>query len=222
VSRIGSESPQHLRRRTRHTSVSRTDGPRWATTRYGSGQHSRQGDAPPQGKVEGKLAALGFEQRLELAAEAWSEEAVATAAIEGERLDRVLRPAGAGPAGWAMWPTGWLGSFSRSRPRAKKPTDARLNATRFNAGRQSLQQLRFLEVPGNGWHRSGHSDPQTGGKVVEQSLRPNCSFYQSYGLRNKNKQPFIPSMAPSVQFDRPRFAKLRYARPTPAARPDVL
>jgi Fic family protein len=39
------------------------------------------------GKVEGKLAALGFEQRLELAAEAWSQEAVATAAIEGERLD---------------------------------------------------------------------------------------------------------------------------------------
>jgi Fic family protein len=37
--------------------------------------------------VEGKLAALGFEQRLELAAEAWSQEAVATSAIEGERLD---------------------------------------------------------------------------------------------------------------------------------------
>jgi len=40
-----------------------------------------------QGMVEGKLAGLGFEQRLELAAEAWSQEAVATAAIEGERLD---------------------------------------------------------------------------------------------------------------------------------------
>ncbi|HEU6454700.1 MAG TPA: Fic family protein [Roseateles sp.] len=40
-----------------------------------------------QGVVEGKLAALGFQQRLELAAEAWSQEAVATAAIEGERLD---------------------------------------------------------------------------------------------------------------------------------------
>lgn len=40
-----------------------------------------------QGVVEGKLAALGFEQRLELAAEAWSQEAVSTAAIEGERLD---------------------------------------------------------------------------------------------------------------------------------------
>lgn len=41
----------------------------------------------PQGVVEGKLAVLGFEQLLELAAEAWSQEALATAAIEGERLD---------------------------------------------------------------------------------------------------------------------------------------
>lgn len=40
-----------------------------------------------QGVVEGKLAVLGFEQRLELAAEAWSQNALATAAIEGERLD---------------------------------------------------------------------------------------------------------------------------------------
>ena len=40
-----------------------------------------------QGVVEGKLSALGFDQRRTLAAEAWSQEAVATAAIEGERLD---------------------------------------------------------------------------------------------------------------------------------------
>lgn len=40
-----------------------------------------------QGVVEGKLAALGFEQRQQLAAEAWTQEAMATAAIEGERLD---------------------------------------------------------------------------------------------------------------------------------------
>ena len=40
-----------------------------------------------QGIVEGKLAALGFEQRQQLAAEAWTQEAMATAAIEGERLD---------------------------------------------------------------------------------------------------------------------------------------
>ena len=34
-----------------------------------------------QGMVEGKLAALGFSERQELAAEAWSQEAVSTAAI---------------------------------------------------------------------------------------------------------------------------------------------
>jgi len=40
-----------------------------------------------QGIIEGKLAGLGSGQRLELAAEAWSQDAVATAAIEGERID---------------------------------------------------------------------------------------------------------------------------------------
>ena len=40
-----------------------------------------------QGVVEGKLAALGFAQQQDLMAEAWSQEALATAAIEGERLD---------------------------------------------------------------------------------------------------------------------------------------
>lgn len=40
-----------------------------------------------QGAVEGRLAALGFEQRLILEVEAWSQDAVATAAIEGERYD---------------------------------------------------------------------------------------------------------------------------------------
>lgn len=40
-----------------------------------------------QGLVEGKLAVLGFQERQELAAEAWAQEAVATAAIEGEKLD---------------------------------------------------------------------------------------------------------------------------------------
>jgi Fic family protein len=40
-----------------------------------------------QGVIEGKLAAIGFEQRELLTAEAWTQEAVSTAAIEGERLD---------------------------------------------------------------------------------------------------------------------------------------
>lgn len=40
-----------------------------------------------QGVVEGKLAALGFEQRQHLATDAWTADAISTAAIEGERLD---------------------------------------------------------------------------------------------------------------------------------------
>lgn len=40
-----------------------------------------------QGLTEGKLSVLGFQQQLELVAQAWSQEALATAAIEGERLD---------------------------------------------------------------------------------------------------------------------------------------
>ncbi|CAN5374881.1 hypothetical protein BH11PSE9_BH11PSE9_36240 [soil metagenome] len=34
-----------------------------------------------QGFVEGKLAALGFDQRQQLAADAWTQEAISTAAI---------------------------------------------------------------------------------------------------------------------------------------------
>ncbi len=40
-----------------------------------------------QGVVEGKLAALDLQERQVLAAEAWAQEALATAAIEGEQLD---------------------------------------------------------------------------------------------------------------------------------------
>ncbi len=40
-----------------------------------------------QGSVEGRLQAIGLRERQQLAAESWASEAVATAAIEGERLD---------------------------------------------------------------------------------------------------------------------------------------
>lgn len=40
-----------------------------------------------QGVVEGKLSMLGYDQRTALVGDAWSQDAVATAAIEGERLD---------------------------------------------------------------------------------------------------------------------------------------
>jgi len=40
-----------------------------------------------QGRLEGKLAALGFDTRQELVAEAWLQETISTAANEGERLN---------------------------------------------------------------------------------------------------------------------------------------
>ena len=40
-----------------------------------------------QGFVGGRLSAIGLQERKQLAAESWTQEAVATAAIEGERLD---------------------------------------------------------------------------------------------------------------------------------------
>jgi Fic family protein len=40
-----------------------------------------------QGSVERLLSAIGLPERQQLAAESWTQEAVATAAIEGERLD---------------------------------------------------------------------------------------------------------------------------------------
>jgi Fic family protein len=40
-----------------------------------------------QGTLEGKLAAIGLAQRQAIVAETWTQEALSTAAIEGERLD---------------------------------------------------------------------------------------------------------------------------------------
>ncbi|MBC7601898.1 MAG: Fic family protein [Ramlibacter sp.] len=40
-----------------------------------------------QGALEGKLVTIGFDERQSLAAEAWTQEAISTSAIEGEQLD---------------------------------------------------------------------------------------------------------------------------------------
>lgn len=63
--------------------------PGWPALRYDSARVGAEVALArrAQGVVEGKLTALGFEQRQQLAAEAWTQEAMATAAIEGERLD---------------------------------------------------------------------------------------------------------------------------------------
>lgn len=63
--------------------------PAWPRLTYDGGQvgHELARARRAQGAVEGKLAALGAAQQGELAAEAWVQEAMSTAAIEGERLD---------------------------------------------------------------------------------------------------------------------------------------
>jgi hypothetical protein len=60
--------------------------PSWPPMRYDRDRIAVE-TLPAQGVVDGKLAALGLVQCQRLTAEAWTQEAVATAAIEGERLD---------------------------------------------------------------------------------------------------------------------------------------
>lgn len=63
--------------------------PNWPTLHFDAALVCTQiaGARRAQGVVEGKLAVLGFDQRTALVGEAWSQDAVATAAIEGEHLD---------------------------------------------------------------------------------------------------------------------------------------
>jgi Fic family protein len=63
--------------------------PGWPKLSYDSGQIRAELNAArrAQGYVEGRLGAIGLRERRQLAAESWAQDAVATAAIEGERLD---------------------------------------------------------------------------------------------------------------------------------------
>jgi Fic family protein len=65
--------------------------PDWPALRYDGARASEAVSKArrAQGFVEGKLTVLGFAQRLDLAADAWSQEALATSAIEGEQLDLI-------------------------------------------------------------------------------------------------------------------------------------
>lgn len=66
--------------------------PNWPNFHFDLGLVSAEiaGVRRAQGIVEGKLAVLGLDQRTALVGEAWSQDAVATAAIEGERLDLLV------------------------------------------------------------------------------------------------------------------------------------
>ena len=63
--------------------------PDWPQFRYDIALVTRQISAArrAQGVVEGKITAIGLATRQEIIAEAWSQEAMATAAIEGDRLN---------------------------------------------------------------------------------------------------------------------------------------
>ena len=108
-----------------------------------------------QGSVEGKLAAIGFEQRQEIAAETWTQEAVSTAAIEGERLDleavrsSIARRLGATQARGINTPRhvdGLLDVMDDAVTQANKPlTHERLyawQAALFPTGYSGMSQIR--------------------------------------------------------------------------------
>jgi Fic family protein len=108
-----------------------------------------------QGVVEGKLAVLGFDQRTALVGEAWSQDAVATAAIEGERLDllavrsSVARRLGVGTEKWQNIPRhvdGLLDIMDDAVNKAAEPlTDDRLQrwqAALFPTGFSGMSKIR--------------------------------------------------------------------------------
>ena len=114
--------------------------PDWPRLRYDSGQISGAVGAArrAQGLVEGRLSAIGLPARQQLAVEAWAQDAVATAAIEGERLDldtvrsSVCRRLGVEGAKVPRVPRnveGLLDVMEDAVARAAEPlTDARLRA----------------------------------------------------------------------------------------------
>ncbi len=108
-----------------------------------------------QGVVEGKLAVLGFDQRTALVGEAWSQDAVATAAIEGERLDllavrsSVARRLGVVTEEWQNTPRhidGLLDIMDDAVNKAAEPlTDDRLQrwqAALFPTGFSGMARIR--------------------------------------------------------------------------------
>lgn len=107
-----------------------------------------------QGLIEGKLAALGFEARQQWVADAWAQEAMSTAAIEGEQLDllavrsSIARRLGAAPIKSAASPRhvdGLLDVMADAVDRADAPlTDARLcswQAALFPTGYSGLRPI---------------------------------------------------------------------------------
>lgn len=147
-----------------------------------------------QGLVEGKLAALGFDQRRELAAEAWSQEALSTSAIEGERLDlaavrsSVARRLGLGKLNAPRAPRnveGLLDVMDDAVSRCHDPlTDARLHAWHaalFPTGYSGITKIRvggyrshgepMQIVSGRVGREKVHYEAPPSGRVAEEMRR---------------------------------------------------
>lgn len=135
-----------------------------------------------QGVVEGKLAMLGFEARSTLVGEAWSQDAVATAAIEGERLDlaavrssvarRLGGAAVAGPAA-PRHVDGLLDIMDDAVSRAAEPlTHARLHAWQAALFPSGFSGMRKIVV---GAYRA-HAEPM---QIVSGSIGRERVHYEA-------------------------------------------
>jgi Fic family protein len=143
-----------------------------------------------QGAMEGKLAAIGFEQRQEIAAETWTQEALSTAAIEGERLDLVaVRSSIARRLGVAQTPSthtprhvdGLLDVMDDAVTQAAKPlTHDRLHAWQaalFPTGYSGMSRIRV------GGYRE-HAEPmqivsgRIGRETVHYEAPPSAAVFQ--------------------------------------------
>lgn len=141
-----------------------------------------------QGALEGKLAAIGFEQRQEIEAESWTQEALSTAAIEGERLDldavrsSVARRLGVSKAPRSNTPRqvdGLLDVMDDAVTQANKPvTHKRLHAWQaalFPTGYSGMRQIRV------GGYRQ-HAQPMqiVSGRIGRETVH--CEAPPSAGL----------------------------------------
>lgn len=131
-----------------------------------------------QGALEGRLAAIGFDQRQALAAEAWTQEALSTAAIEGERLDldavrsSVARRLGVVAASKAVAPRhvdGLLDVMDDAASRGAEPlTQDRLQAWQaalFPSGYSGMSRIRV-----GAWR--DHAEPMqiVGGRIGRETV----------------------------------------------------
>ena len=135
-----------------------------------------------RGVIDGKLAALGFVARQQLTVDAWVQEAMSTAAIEGEPLDllavrsSIARRLGAEPINSAAAPRhvdGLLDVMADAVDKADSPlSDARLQAWQAALFPTSYSGLRQIRV---GAYRN-HTEPM---QIVSGSVGREKVHYEA-------------------------------------------